>query len=210
MDDAETAPDHASRIAQMLGEKEPRPLATIRRLVEAVGVAFAEELARTALEIQAGGGEALPAKPGDDGEPPREPRQRTLGGIFFRLARAHVPSKLKGPIFYDGLPNPHKARPPKPTGGEVAVSVEKRVPASVGAVESGQSKNVSTSARSAAPTPASRPTPEPLRRPEPARVALPPQLGSPGSTRPDRRRGSESGPSVVYVRRRASSTSENS
>lgn len=73
----EFAKIEGKRIADLLGETEGYPRFSLMLLVKRLGTAYVEELAQLALAIHAAGGmQHL------DGSAPR-----TVGGIFFRLAK---------------------------------------------------------------------------------------------------------------------------
>ena len=68
-------------IAGALGETGDKPLRDLRRILDHIGGERARQLVERAREIEAGDG----MNTRDDS------RKRTLGGIFFQLAREHVP-----------------------------------------------------------------------------------------------------------------------
>jgi len=71
------------QIATQLGEVAPVPLAQIRNIIELAGADTAQALADEAVTIAAGDGMLTP-----DGKP------RTVGGIFFHLARQRLPPEI--------------------------------------------------------------------------------------------------------------------
>lgn len=80
----------AKEIAQQLGETEPKPRYQIARIIMLCGIEFAQEMVKQALEVEADGGLLT-----SDGE-----RRRTLGGVFFYLARTNMPEEERQQIFY--------------------------------------------------------------------------------------------------------------
>lgn len=77
-----------AQIAEVLGEHDERPLGQITALAETLGVYQVLGLLERAQTIEADGGMTLP-----DG------RRRTLGGVFFYLARRTLPAADKERIF---------------------------------------------------------------------------------------------------------------
>lgn len=76
-----TSASQTTEIAQALGEHEDKPLRDLERILDHIGVDKASELVTRAREIDTG-----------DGMLTRdETRPRTVGGIFFQLAREYVP-----------------------------------------------------------------------------------------------------------------------
>lgn len=70
----------ARAIAQRLGETERQPIAQIRAIIRLCGLEFAEKMVEEALAIEANGG--LMTRDGQ--------RRRTLGGVYFFLARGRM------------------------------------------------------------------------------------------------------------------------
>ena len=79
----------AEAIAAELGETEEKPLRMINAMVLLCGTSFAQAIANEAKEIESAGGLTT-----SDGE-----RQRTLGGIFFYLARHRMPDEMRKIIY---------------------------------------------------------------------------------------------------------------
>ena len=78
------------KIIKALKENNKKAHGQIYRLVECCGPQVAEELLKDALELeQQGGLMTLDGK-----------RRRTIGGVFFHLAKLCVPRKYKQDIFY--------------------------------------------------------------------------------------------------------------
>ena len=80
----------AKGIAQQLGETEPKPRYQIARIIMLCGIEFAQDMVKQALEVEASEGLWT-----SDGE-----RRRTLGGVFFYLARTNMPEAERQQIFY--------------------------------------------------------------------------------------------------------------
>jgi hypothetical protein len=89
-----------AQIAERLGERDPMPLAQIRRIVSTIGAERAQAFVDYALEVEANGGMLVP-----DGS-----RRRTLGGVFFALVREGVSEAERLVIF----PPRHERRQKKP------------------------------------------------------------------------------------------------
>jgi hypothetical protein len=79
----------ASEIADTLGETHKSPRKRIALIVQLCGVAFAQDILRQTVEIEASGG-MLTSK-GD--------RRRTPGGVFFRLAKDQMGAEIRAKIF---------------------------------------------------------------------------------------------------------------
>jgi len=77
------------RLAQALGERYPKPVNNIRRIIEMMGVEFADELLRETQAVEAAGGLFLE----------REQRRRTIGGVFFYLVRERLTNEQHRQIF---------------------------------------------------------------------------------------------------------------
>jgi len=73
-------PTAAEEIVAQLGETEQEPIRQLRRAVRILGDERVRGLVARALEVEASGGMMLP-----DGS-----RRRTLGGVFFHLARVEL------------------------------------------------------------------------------------------------------------------------
>lgn len=80
----------AKDIAQQLGETEPKPRYQIARIIMLCGYEFAQDMVKQAMEVEANEGLFT-----SDGE-----RRRTLGGVFFYLARTNMPEDERQQIFY--------------------------------------------------------------------------------------------------------------
>lgn len=78
-----------AELAHALGETEPAPLAQLRRIVNRCGIDQARAWLVEAEQIEATGGELLPDKS----------RQRTKGGVFFKLVRRAVSPQDRHYIF---------------------------------------------------------------------------------------------------------------
>ncbi len=79
----------ADEIAGKLEETEKRPRTQIRRIIEEAGADFAQQLLQDTLEIEVQGGmETLDGK-----------RRRTVGGVFFKLAKERLPADIRAKIF---------------------------------------------------------------------------------------------------------------
>jgi hypothetical protein len=94
------------QLATQLQETEEMPLRLLTLIVERCGAEFAQQVLQETIEVEAKGG--LMVKKGD--------RRRTLGGVFFFLARNKMPVKLRNAIFgiqTEGKPKTPKAQPPK-------------------------------------------------------------------------------------------------
>jgi PHAX RNA-binding domain len=93
-----------AQITDQLGETEAAPRAQIRRILQTLGPERTQAFVEQALEIEMNGGMLLP-----DGS-----RRRTLGGIFFRLARDHVSETERQAIWpyqsWKGRKQPRKAQ----------------------------------------------------------------------------------------------------
>ncbi len=80
----------AKEIADKLGETEKKPRRQIESIVEHCGLEFAQQLLADTLETEANGGMLV-----NSGT-----RRRTLGGIYFYLARERMSEELRQEIFY--------------------------------------------------------------------------------------------------------------
>ena len=79
----------AKTIAAQLHETEKRTFATIKLLIFRMGLEFVQTVVNDALEIEAQGGLMV-----TDGS-----RRRTLGGVFFYLAKERLPPDTRNEIF---------------------------------------------------------------------------------------------------------------
>jgi hypothetical protein len=77
------------KMIEILGEKEPHPMRQIRLIAEHAGLEFAQALLQETLEIEKNGGMLT-----HDAT-----RKRTLGGIFFLLAKAKLPEDIRQEVF---------------------------------------------------------------------------------------------------------------
>jgi hypothetical protein len=91
----------AQNIIKTLNETEAKPRQQIRAIVDQCGIEFAQALLQETLQIEANGGMML-----SDNS-----RRRTIGGVFFHLARQKMPREIVKAIF------PQFARQ-KPTKGK--------------------------------------------------------------------------------------------
>jgi len=81
----------AAEIAAQLGERDPGPRAQLEQIVAALGIEAARALLAEARQLEAGAG--ILTKDG---------RRRTLGGVFFFLARGRVSPEQHERIWPDG------------------------------------------------------------------------------------------------------------
>ncbi len=81
----------ANEIIAKLGEKEPKPVKQIHTIVEMCGPEFAQTLMQDTLKVEADGGMLI-----SSGQ-----RRRSIGGVFFHLARNRVSEELREEIFYN-------------------------------------------------------------------------------------------------------------
>ena len=94
-------------IAAALGETTPQPLAHIRRLVATVGEERVLRLLGQAHEVERQGGLLRP-----DGS------RRTLGGVFFKLAKEQTSAEERRRIWPPRLRRPKRTENPgDPIGG---------------------------------------------------------------------------------------------
>src|SRR5262245_59155612 len=95
-------------IAKALGEVDEGPLAQIKAVADALGDETSlSVLAETEKLEKAGGMQRSDGK-----------GRRSMGGVFFYLARQKLPKELKAAIFNDKLPReprPPGWQPPPPT-----------------------------------------------------------------------------------------------
>ena len=86
----------AAELCELLGETDEKPVQQIRKIVELCGAEFARELYRVALHTEEQGGLMLPDNS----------RRRTLGGVYFYLARKRLTGEQRKQIFprQDTLP----------------------------------------------------------------------------------------------------------
>jgi hypothetical protein len=85
----EKTKDFVQELAEKLGETEPYAVQKIALLVKLAGEDFTKSLVEESLQIDANGGQMTL-----DGS-----RRRTLGGVFFYLAKGKLPKELKHRIF---------------------------------------------------------------------------------------------------------------
>ncbi|HSS98844.1 MAG TPA: phosphorylated adapter RNA export RNA-binding domain-containing protein, partial [Terriglobales bacterium] len=102
----------AQQIAKILGETDKKPRAQIAAIIERCGIEFTQKLFQETQAIQAQGGMMLAD----------QSRQRTLGGIFFYLARKQIPRELVKVIF-PGYSDPNKRTTPKTSSADGPKSV---------------------------------------------------------------------------------------
>lgn len=88
----------AAQISDQLGESEWGPRKLIEAVVDLCGLEFAQQLVEESLRIESEGGMMVA----------NEERKRTLGGIFFYLARGRMPIETRKIIF-----PPHNLKPKK-------------------------------------------------------------------------------------------------
>ncbi len=96
-------PETVRRIAAELGETAAQPLAHLRRMVRTLGEERVQQLVQQAQAVEAQGGMRLP-----DGS-----RRRSLGGVFFKLAKEQASDEERKRIW------PPRARPTKRRTTEV-------------------------------------------------------------------------------------------
>ncbi len=110
-----TAATAALEIAAQLGETEQEPIRQLRRAVRILGEERVRGLVARALEVEASGGMMLP-----DGS-----RRRTLGGVFFQLARTEMGQKEFYRVFRPrGQSDPHgRGKQEQETAGMGRVAV---------------------------------------------------------------------------------------
>jgi PHAX RNA-binding domain len=88
----------AAQISDQLGETEWGPRKLIEAVVDLCGLEFAQQLLEESLRVEAEGGMMVV----------NEERKRTIGGIFFYLARGRMPVETRKIIF-----PPHNLKPKK-------------------------------------------------------------------------------------------------
>ncbi len=81
--------DMATRVADQLGERNNKPRQQIAKIISLCGLKYAEKLVEETKEIEAQGGMMT-----QNGE-----RRRTMGGVFFQLARQQLPEEMRDRIF---------------------------------------------------------------------------------------------------------------
>lgn len=79
----------ADQLAELLGEEEKVPVRQINTMIQLCGSSFAQAIAEEAKQVHAGEGMTVA-----DGS-----RQRTLGGVFFYLARPRVSPAVHHIVF---------------------------------------------------------------------------------------------------------------
>ncbi|NCC30688.1 MAG: hypothetical protein EOM24_01545 [Chloroflexia bacterium] len=85
------------QLAAQLGETAAAPIRQIQRIITVLGCERAQAFVAEALAREAEGGLRVP-----DGS-----RQRTLGGIFFHLVKAHVTPRQRRLLFHHAPPRRH-------------------------------------------------------------------------------------------------------
>ena len=96
-----------NELIAILKEVEEKPCRQIRLIVEYCGAAFAREILQATLETEANGGMMLPD----------ETRRRTIGGVYFYLARHKMTNQLQKRIFPFNVRKPRvdiMPAPPQP------------------------------------------------------------------------------------------------
>ncbi len=83
--------DATKRIATALDESAPKPRRQISHIIERAGIEFVDNLLKETEAIQEDGG--MMVESGD--------RKRTKGGVFFYLARKHLPDEIRDDIFHN-------------------------------------------------------------------------------------------------------------
>jgi len=107
----------ANEIADLLGETHAVPRAQIRHVVEACGIEFARGLYQETQQIEADGGLMLPD----------QSRRRTVGGVFFHLARKKLAPELVKKIF-PGYKRKQKPKQQKASSAPVQTVVVEELP----------------------------------------------------------------------------------
>jgi PHAX RNA-binding domain len=93
----------ARELAEQLGETQEQPVQQIRQIVELAGADFARDLYKATLETEEQGGLMLPDNS----------RRRTLGGVYFYLARMRL-SDEHHKIIFPGYNRRKTDAPPPP------------------------------------------------------------------------------------------------
>lgn len=88
--DKNTIRSTINHIIQTLGETDKKPIRQITNIVKLCGVDFANDILQETLNIEANGGMTI--QNGD--------RRRTIGGVFFYLAREKMSDENRQQIFY--------------------------------------------------------------------------------------------------------------
>ncbi|NWG17527.1 MAG: hypothetical protein HXY41_12930 [Chloroflexi bacterium] len=96
--------DLVQELAAQLGETEDQPIKQLTAIIKYCGSDFAQQVFQEALAIEAKGG--LLVKSGA--------RRRTLGGVFFYLARKQVSPRLRRKIFGGPRSDDKPKEPPPP------------------------------------------------------------------------------------------------
>lgn len=104
----ETPPEEIQAVAEeliaALNEVDEKPRRQIRLIVEYCGATFARDILHETLEVEASGGLMLP----DDS------RRRTIGGVYFYLARHRMTNQLQHRIFPFNIRKPRENIMPAP------------------------------------------------------------------------------------------------
>lgn len=86
----------AAQIADVLGETAEKPRSKIRRITYVLGPKRVHVFVQQALEVEANGGMWFE----------KQQRQRTLGGVFFRLVRDQISDTERAAIWPPIQPKP--------------------------------------------------------------------------------------------------------
>lgn len=88
--DKNTVRDTIKHITETLGETDKKPVQQIKNIVKLCGVDFANNILKETLEVEANGGMTI-----TNGD-----RRRTIGGVFFHLAREQMEEEYRQQIFF--------------------------------------------------------------------------------------------------------------
>jgi hypothetical protein len=91
-------------LAKILDETEPQPRTQLRRLLQLCGERFVELVLLQTEAVEAEGGLLI-----KDGS-----RRRTMGGVFFYLARQKMAARLQRSVFHISKPGSEEAKKGKP------------------------------------------------------------------------------------------------